>query len=187
MTTPVHTRIPALGQAWLGDWRARVFARLRAYGFDNIVSFVDSNSPRSLVSLAELLSTHRETAIDYADIAAEQIAQLWREEAARNGPGAIEHMARSTLVGELNRALPEGWMVEWSPGDDIESPVSRFLRAISNWTEDMGSEHAQPVERVFRAMVEDARAGRIPAKWLPKDAADPLLVSIFAHSWDGPR
>ena len=186
MTAKTITRRPALGQAWSGDWRARVLNRLHSRGFRSVADFANSAPRASLVALAEELSTDHNAGIDHADVCAEQLARLWREEANRTGPDSIELMARRILVGELHDAIPEGWLQEWPVSDDIRSPLSRFLNATTSWTSHVGQEHEPASDRIFEAMIERGRSGEIPAGWLPSSAEDPILLDLFARYWREP-
>ena len=185
MTNRVVTRIPAKGQAWLGDWRARLLARLVARGYRSVSAFAYATSHASLLALAQELSTNHEEGIDHADVAADQVARLWREEAQRNGPREVERMARRILVGELRSELPEGWQAKWDYTDDINSPASRFLSAATSWIGNVGKENEAASERILAEMIAEGKAGKIPAGWVPEDAEDPILVDIFSHYWKG--
>jgi hypothetical protein len=61
--------------------------------------------------MADELSTDHEAAIDHADVAAEQLVQIWREEATRGGPKAIERqheqISRSLHV-DIGTPRPKG-------------------------------------------------------------------------------
>lgn len=185
MTANSITKIPALGQAWSGNWQARIFERLRVRGLESVTALSESYPTASTIEMADELSTDHEAAIDHADVAAEQLVQIWREEATRGGPQAIEHFARRLLVGELYRAIPGGWRSEW--GSEEASPaMSRLAAAISAWACNLSNEHRAAARRVFAAMIEAGRDGLVPPGWLPVNADDPLLVDVFGRHWPDP-
>jgi len=178
-------KIPARGQAWIGDWEKRILDRLHKRGFGTIASFADARPVASLVELANELSIDEDANTDRSDIAAEQIARLWRREANRHGTEAVEHMARRILVGELRRGLPEGWLPNWTESEEARSAASRAASATTSWASALGQEYEEASDRVFTALVEEAQAGSIPRGWLPASADDPILLRIFQQHWKG--
>src|SRR4051812_35246394 len=128
MTAGSITRTPGLGQAWSGNWQARVLDRLRVRGFERVTEFSESRPKASTIELADELSTEHEVGIHHADVAAEQLVRIWREEATHEGPEAIERFARRLLVGELHQDLPEGWRSEWS-SEEAGPAMSRLAAA----------------------------------------------------------
>jgi hypothetical protein len=130
MSTTV--KVPARGQAWLGDWHARVVDRLRVRGFGSVTEFGESRPRVSLLELATELST--DDGIDRSDVAAEQLLRVWRGEAQTGGPGAVERFARRTLVGELCRDLPGGWRADWTLADsETKAAASRLALTTGRW------------------------------------------------------
>jgi hypothetical protein len=180
--------IPATGQARLGDWRARANERLHLHGFQSFAALARSAPTASLIELAVLLSTVRDIRINYSDIAADQVACLWLEEANSAGPEAVEYMACRVFVGELHKALPEGWFEGW-PVDDpagVQSPMWRLIEAFTTWSGALGRANEPACYRIFAAFKDRALAGTIPAGWLPSDVNDPLVVELVAENWRRP-
>lgn len=182
MTARSITRLPGLGQAWSGNWQGRVLDRLRVRGFDRVTTFGESRPTASAIQLAEELSTDHEVGINHADVAAEQLVRLWREEATRDGLEAIARFARRLLVGELHQDLPEGWRAEWR-SEEAGPAMSRLAGVASEWICDLDEEHQPAAHRVFTAMLKAGEDGRIPPGWLPANADDSLLVDLFRHHW----
>lgn len=183
MTTDDIIEIPATGQAWFGDWRARAQERLCQHGFKSFADFARSYPTASLTELAEHLSTIHSVRINYSDIAAVQISTLWLEEANRAGAEAVEYMARRILVGELNRALPEGWFQGWPVLEGVESPMWRLISAATSWSAALGEGSKATCYRIFEAIKDRALAGAIPVGWLPADADDPLVIELVTENW----
>jgi hypothetical protein len=182
MTARSITRVPELGQAWSGNWQARIVDRLRVRGFDSLTAFSESYSTASTIELAEKLSTDDEAGIDHGDVAAEQLVRMWREEVEHSGPEAIERFARRLLVGALHQDLPEGWRSDWR-SEEAAPAMSRLAAASSGWICDLDEEHRPAARRVFSAMIDAGEQGRIPLGWLPATADDPLLVDFFHRHW----
>lgn len=178
------TKVPALGQAWLGDWRVRVLDRLRARGFPTVTAFSESRPIASAAELADELSVDDAASIDRADVAAEQLLRIWREEARGAGPEAIERFARRTLVGELRRDLPEGWRADWTHKDpETTAAVSRAAQALGRWVCYLSDDDKPAADSVLDAMVAAGRDGTIPPGWLPSGPDDPILVDMFRRHW----
>jgi hypothetical protein len=184
MNTENTGPVRGVGQAWLGDWRSRLVERLRARGFDSMTGFADAIPQASLQAMAEDLSTNHETGIDRADLCAEQLVQVWRNEAQGRGPEAVERFSRRMLVGELHRDLPEGWRTNWPRSDPA---TSRLASVTAEWICNHAEEDQRAAERACDAMLDEGRAGGIPPGWLPANADDPLLVEIFRLHWREPR
>lgn len=174
-------KLPALGQAWLGDWRARIASRLARRGFSRVADFADTMPRAGLLKLAEVLGTYSDDNINRSDVAAEQVAAVWLEEATSEGSASVERMARRVLVGELYDELPGGWRRDWTGTPEAEAAAFRAASATTSWSEALGPIHAAAAERVFRALRE--AGGTLPDGWLPTDADDPTLVTIFRNAW----
>lgn len=185
MTNKNITKVPALGQAWSGDWQARIRDRLRARGFSSITAFSESEPRASIVELAEELSTDHEAEINRADVAAEQLLRIWHEEARQAGPEAIERLSRRLLVGALHSAVPEGWHADWK-SEEARSAASRAAAALTHWRGHLGKEHRPAADRIVSALLREGREGTIPPGWLPTSADDPRLVDLFRRHWVAP-
>ena len=176
------TKVPARGQAWLGDWHARIAERLRVRGFGSVTEFCES---RPCVSLLELATELRiDDGIDRSDVAAEQLLRIWRGEAQDGGPGAVERFARRTLVGELRRDLPDGWRADWTLADsETKAAASRLALTTGRWVAYLDDKYEGAGNRVLDAMLAAGRDGTIPEGWIPANADDPVLVEIFRKHW----
>jgi hypothetical protein len=144
--------------------------------------FAESAPQLSLELMAEALSTDDETGIDRADLCAEQLATVWREEAQRQGPADVERFARRLLVGELRRDLPEGWRSDWKSAE-ARPAMARMTATVARWSCDVDLRNDGGSARVFSALLEGGKNGSIPEGWLPSTADDPLLVEIFRQHW----
>lgn len=187
MVKPIE-KLPALGQAWSGDWYARVHERLRMRGFESVTALVEAMPAAPLVVVAEELSTDRGAGVDRADVAAEQLLRIWREEAHKAGELAVQRFSRRMLVGELHRELSGGWRSDWTaPDPETQRSASSLASAIGGWISSHSEAHRPAADRVFKALLANGRAGKVPAGWLPANADDPLLVETFRRHWSEPE
>jgi hypothetical protein len=179
-------KVPALGQAWLGDWRARIRDRVRERGFSSVAAFAEAHPTLSAIELAEELSTDHSTQLNQSDVAADQVVAVWRDEAHRSDEGAIERFARRLLVGELHRDLPGGWRSNWR-GAEARAEMSRMTALVARWACYIDPKNDGTSARVFDALLAGGTEGTIPEGWLPSSADDPLLVEIFRRHWANPK
>lgn len=171
-------KLPARGQAWSGDWRARLVQRLAERSVGSVTELAEARPRASTLTLADELSATG--GIDRSDVAAEQLVRVWREEAAAGGAKAVARMARRLLVGELVRALPDGWPASWDSDPAARAAGSRVDAALSAWVSDVGEDVYASAQRVVRALFSP---GAIPSGWSPTNADDPTLVALFETHW----
>jgi hypothetical protein len=175
-------KVPALGQAWSGNWRARVIDRVRERGFASVAAFAEAHPTWSTIELADELSTDHPARLNQSDVAADQVVSIWREEAHSVGDDAFSRFARQLLVGELHRRLPEGWRSEWQSAE-AQPAGSRRDSLGAFWIGSMTERYEAMAERVFDAMDAAGASGFLPSGWLPAGADDPLLIEIFRRHW----
>src|SRR5262249_1788705 len=87
-----------MSDAWAGDWRARVFARLSQLGIDSLTAFADARPHLSLARLAQELN---------CSAAGIQLETVLREEACR--ADRFDDFVRSSLVRCIHTQMPAGW------------------------------------------------------------------------------
>lgn len=187
MTNEHGARQPAHGQAWNGDWRARVAQRLAVRGHASVSSLSDAHPEACTLALADMLSVD-EHGTNCADVAAVQVAELWRAEAKEGGAAEVERMARRNLLGELRSMLPDGLPSDWDESDNEneKSASFRFVSAGTSWLENIGQDAKPNGFRVLQAMIDAGRTGMLPAGWRPVDDDDPQLVAFFMRYWNAP-
>ena len=161
-----------MSDAWSADWRTRIASRLAARGCSSITELADAHPTASTSELADELSTV--DGVNRGDVAAVQVAQVWRDEALGAGSAATERFARRTLIGQLHSHLPEGWSQPWSARD-----ANQVARAGGAWTSDLGPRLRLPGGALFRKLVVDPR----PPGWLPRHSDDPELDAVFGAYW----
>jgi len=149
-----------MGKAWQGDWRKRIFERLRDRGFDTVTEFVETRPLESLCDLADELGA--------GDIAAMQLQGLLYEEALETG--TMARLVRSLLVRDLREEIPDGW--EMSGNYDFNY---RRASAYADWHSLLLEDDKPMAELAW----ERLRAMEIPRGWLPEGPEDPILLRAF--------
>ncbi|WP_249344901.1 NUDIX hydrolase [Corallococcus exiguus] len=107
------------GRSWLGNWKARLYERVRERGFDSLTAFAESRPAIPLDQLAE------EPGKD--DIAGVQVMNgLLFEGERRRQPTRV---VRDLLVRELAGGLPKGWPAELDDANRFQ-----VAKALSLWS-----------------------------------------------------
>ena len=87
------------GRSWEGNWKVRLYERVRERGYDSLTAFAEARPTTSLVALAEELGPD--------DLAGVQVFGGLLAEAKRRKQ--VTRLVRSLLVRELSQRLPNGW------------------------------------------------------------------------------
>ena len=145
--------------AWQGNWRVRLYERIRERGYDSLTSFAEARPTASLVALAEELGE---------DVAGVQILTGLLAEAERRKQ--VTRFVRGVLVRELSESLPEGWPA-------VLDDESRFkvASALGPWTAYTPESHEERVRRAGDALL----ATPPPPGWRPLSADDELLRTLL--------
>jgi len=141
------------------DWRNRIRALIASTGADDSTAWAERKPAASFVELAASLAP---------DIAAIQIEQILREDAERRN--LLDQFARSCLVRYLRQRMPSGW--GGTPDDNF-----RLARAFASWSAALGVNFEQQTDAVWRAINV---AGVMRRGWLPQDANDTVIGTIFS-------
>ncbi len=148
------------GRSWEGNWRVRLYERIRDLGYDSLTSFAEARPTASLVALAEELGPD--------DIAGVQVFSCLVVEAERSG--RITRLVRGQLVRELAEALPNGW-------PDVLDDANRFKIAVAlaRWGTFTPTTHEERVSQVGDALL----ATQPPPGWRPLGPDDELLLTLL--------
>lgn len=148
------------GRSWEGNWKVRLYERVRARGYDSLTAFADARPTTSLVALAEELGPD--------DIAGVQIFNGLLAEAERGR--RVTRLIRGQLVRELWACIPSGW-------PSVMDDATRFkvAKAIGLWSSLTPTTHEKRVEQA-RAML---RATPPAPGWLPLGPDDELLRTLL--------
>src|SRR5687767_5235520 len=87
------------GRSWQGNWKVRLYERVRERGYDSLTVFAEARPTASLGALAEELGED--------DVNAVQVFSGLVAEAERNNQ--LTRLVRGQFVRELYECLPDGW------------------------------------------------------------------------------
>ncbi|ATB40315.1 NUDIX hydrolase [Cystobacter fuscus] len=147
-------------RSWEGNWKVRLYERVRELGYDSLTAFADARPTASLVALAEELGPD--------DVAGVQVFSGLVAEAERNHQ--VTRLVRGQLVRELCACLPNGWPA-------VLDDANRFkvAKALGLWSSFTPTTHE---ERVRRA--GDALLATPPSPgWRPLGPDDELLRTLL--------
>ena len=148
------------GRFWQGNWKARLYERVRERGYDSITAFADARPTASLVALAEELGKD--------DVVGVQVLSGLLAEAEQRKQ--VTRFVRDVLVRMLSQSLPDGWPAEL---DD----KNRFAvaKALGRWFGYTPDTHKERADRVGDALLADPP----PPGWRPLGPDDELLRTLL--------
>jgi hypothetical protein len=148
------------GRSWQGNWKARLYERVRERGYDSLTAFAEARPTASLVELAEELGRD--------DVAGVQVLGGLHAEAEQRKQ--VTRFVRDVLVRELAESLPHGWPA-------VMDDESRFqvAKALGGWSADTPDTHKERVRQARAAL----RATPPPPGWRPLNPDDELLRTLL--------
>ncbi|AKF79393.1 hypothetical protein MFUL124B02_03215 [Myxococcus fulvus 124B02] len=148
------------GRSWQGNWKARLYKRIRERGFDSLTAFAEARPAVPLNALAEELGRD--------DVAGVQVMSALLAEAEHRKQ--VTRFVRDVLVRELSETFPQGWPV-------VMDEESRFqvAKVLGCWSADTPNTHKERV-RQARATL---RANPPPSGWRPLGPDDELLRTLL--------
>ena len=147
-------------RSWQGNWKVRLYERVRERGYDSLTAFAEARPAVPLYALAEELGEH--------DVAAVQVLSgLLAEAEQRN---RVTRFERDVLVRQLSQSLPAGWPAEL---DD----TNRFAvaKALARWIAYTPEAHQERARQVMAALL----ATPPPPGWRPLGPDDELLRTLL--------
>src|SRR3954466_15767828 len=87
------------GRSWQGNWKARLYERVRERGYDSLTAFAEARPAVPLYLLAEELGKD--------DVAGVQVLSGLQAEAEQRKQ--VTRFVRDVLVRLLSQSLPTGW------------------------------------------------------------------------------
>ena len=147
-------------RSWQGNWKTRLYERVRERGFDSLTAFAEARPTASLVALAEELGED--------DIAGVQVFSGLVAEAERSHQ--LTRLVRSQFVRELWEVLPNGW-----PAVLDDEARMEVAMALGSWFGFTPETHRQRVDQVSDALL----ANPPPAGWRPLGPDDELLRTLL--------
>jgi glycine/D-amino acid oxidase-like deaminating enzyme len=147
-------------QAWRGNWRVRLYERVRERGYDSLTAFANARPTASLVALAEELGQE--------DVVGVQVLSGLLAEAEQRKQ--VTRFVRDVLVRELSECLPNGWPA-------VLDDANRFkvAKALGSWIADTPETHKERVRQVRTALL----ATPPPPGWRPLGPDDELLLTLL--------
>ena len=148
------------GGAWRGNWKARLFERVRERGYDSLTAFAETRPTASMVELAEELGK--------GDVVGVQVLGGLHFEAEQRKQ--VTRFVRDVLVRELWECLPNGW-----PAVLDDKSSFQVAKALGCWYADTPDTHRERVDQAGEAL----RASPPPPGWLPRGPDDELLLTLL--------
>jgi hypothetical protein len=147
-------------RSWQGNWKARLYERVRERGYDSLTALAEARPTTSLVALAEELGPD--------DVAGVQVFSGLLAEAERTHQ--VTRLVRGQLVRELCACLPNGWPA-------VLDDASRFkvAKALGLWSSFTPTTHEERVRRAGDALL----ATPPPPGWRPLGPDDELLRTLL--------
>jgi hypothetical protein len=148
------------GQAWRGNWRVRLYERVRERGYESLTAFANARPSASLVALAEELGKE--------DVAGVQVLSGLLAEAERRKQ--VTRLVRDILVRELLECLPDGW-----PAMLDDANRFKVAKAFGSWLADTPETHKERARQLRTALL----ATPPPPGWRPLGPDDELLLTLL--------
>ncbi|MHA7627316.1 NUDIX hydrolase [Corallococcus sp. M7] len=148
------------GRSWQGNWKARLYERVRERGYESLTAFAEARPSASLVALAEELGPD--------DVAGVQVFSGLVAEAERTH--RVTRLVRGQLVRELSEHLPAGWPAELDDANRF-----KVARALAGWHSFTPETHQERVDRAGDVLF----ASPPPAGWRPLGPDDELLRTLL--------
>ena len=148
------------GRSWQGNWKARLYERVRERGYDSLTAFAEARPAVPLNLLAEELGPD--------DVAGVQVFRGLLAEAERGH--RVTRFVRDVLVRELSEGLPSGWPAVLNDANRFE--VAKALSAWIAYTPDTHQDRARQVSAALLAKPP-------PPGWRPLGPDDELLRTLL--------
>ncbi|PTL77503.1 NUDIX hydrolase [Vitiosangium sp. GDMCC 1.1324] len=147
-------------RSWEGNWKGRLYERVRARGYDSLTAFAEARPTASLVALAEDLGPD--------DIAGVQVLSGLLAEAEQRKQ--VTRFVRDVLVRMLSQSLPDGWPA-------VLDDTNRFkvAKAIGRWFAYTPETHKERADKAGDALL----ASPPPPGWRPLGPDDELLRTLL--------
>ncbi|MGZ3461261.1 MAG: NUDIX hydrolase [Archangium sp.] len=147
-------------RSWQGNWKVRLYERVRERGYDSLTAFAEARPTVSLVALAEELGQD--------DVNAVQVLSGLLAEAEQRKQ--VTRFERDVLVRMLSQSLPAGW-------PSVMDDQARFAvgKALGRWIGYTPEAHQERSEQVIAALL----ATPPPPGWRPLGPDDELLRTLL--------
>jgi hypothetical protein len=148
------------GHAWQGNWKVRLYERVRERGYDSLTAFADARPAVPLHLLAEELGKD--------DIAGVQVLSGLLAEAERRKQ--VTRFVRDVFVRLWSQSVPNGWPA-------VMDDANRFkvAEALGSWIAYTPETHQERADQVGDALL----ATPPPPGWRPLGPDDELLRTLL--------
>ncbi|WNG21211.1 NUDIX hydrolase [Cystobacter fuscus] len=148
------------GPSWEGNWKVRLYERVRERGYESLTAFAEARPAVPLYVLAEELGKD--------DVAAVQVLSGLLAEAEQRKQ--ITRSTRDVLARELTQSLPNGWPT-------VLDDANRFkvAKALGRWSAYSPTSHEKRVAQVRATLL----ATPPPPGWRPLGPDDELLLTLL--------
>lgn len=152
-----------VGHPWEGNWKARMYERVRERGYDSLTAFANARPAVPLYALAEELGKD--------DIAGVQVLGGLHAEAETRRQ--VTRFVRDVLVRLLAQSLPDGWPA-------ILDDTNRFkvAKALGSWSAYTPETHKEQVDLAGDALLDNPP----PPGWRPLGPDDAVLLTLLPDS-----
>lgn len=148
------------GGAWQGNWRVRLYERVRERGYESLTAFAEARPAVPMYRLADELGEE--------DVAAVQLLGALLAEAERRKQ--VTRFVRDVLVRELSDALPNGWPAVLDDANRFE-----VVHALGRWFAYTPETHKDRADQVMDALL----AHPPQPGWRPLGPDDELLRTLL--------
>lgn len=148
------------GQAWQGNWKVRLYERVRERGYPSLTAFAEARPAVPLYLLADELG--------HDDVAAVQVFSGLLAEAEQRKQ--VTRLMRDVLVRQLAESLPEGW-----PATLNDETRFAIAEALGFWSAYTPETHYRRVEQARTTL----RARPPSPGWRPLGPDDELLRMLL--------
>ncbi|ATB34051.1 NUDIX hydrolase [Melittangium boletus] len=146
--------------AWQGNWKVRLYERVRARGFTSLTAFAEARPAVPLYVLAEELGKD--------DIAGVQVLSGLLAEAEQRKQ--VTRFVRDVLVRLLSQSIPDGW-----PAVLDDENRFKVAKALGSWSAYTPETHEKRVDQAGDALL----AKPPPPGWRPLGPDDELLLTLL--------
>jgi hypothetical protein len=148
------------GRSWEGNWKARLYERVRERGYESLTAFADARPTASLVDLAEELGK--------GEVAGVQVLGGLHFEAEQRKQ--VTRFLRDVFVRMFAQSVPNGWPA-------VLDDANRFAvaKALGSWVAYTPDVHQERARRVMMALM----ANPPPPGWRPLGPDDELLRTLL--------
>ncbi len=148
------------GRSWEGNWKARLYERVRERGYDSLTAFAEARPTLPLVELAQELGGD--------DVNAVQVFSGLVAEAERSN--RVTRLVRGQLVRELYESLPNGWPAIMDDEARLEVAI-----ALGSWFAYTPETHKERIRHVGDVLL----ATPLAPGWRPLGPDDELLLTLL--------